>query len=71
MLSSDSAVCEGEWGWETGGGGGEKERQDSKQSASHSRRYLSSINEVKPGDNAEEEKCHTLRRTDKMPPPKE
>lgn len=54
MLSSDSAVCAEEGGWETGWG----DRQDSKQSASPSRRYLSSIDEVKPGDDAEEEK-HT------------
>lgn len=40
------------------GDGGWGDRQDSKQSASPSRRYLSSIDEVKPGDDAEEEK-HT------------
>lgn len=67
MLSSDSVVCEEEWGWKTGWGG----RQDSKQSVSHSRRYLSSINEVKPGDNVEKKNAHALWRTDKMPLPKE
>lgn len=31
--------------------------QASKQSASHSRYYLSSINKVKPGDDGDKENC--------------